>query len=98
MSFFGVFICARAVCIMDLPIQSLIGEQASLSAVQQEGLNSPAGIRNYFGVKELGEERCRNIISKSGESLGEYDFYFEWFKTPTKEEINKLKKKIDDKL
>ena len=28
-------------------------------------------------------ERCNNIISKSGEQLGEYDFFFEWFTGPS---------------
>ena len=43
-------------------------------------------------------ERCDNLISKSGESVGEYDFYFEWFKEPTLDELNKLIGKIDEVL
>jgi hypothetical protein len=33
-------------------------------------------VMSYFGA-EIPEERCGTIISKSGESLGKYDFYFE---------------------
>jgi hypothetical protein len=73
------------VCIMDTIIAS--------SEIQ---FNNVEGIMNYFGtVGEVPKERCGKIISKSGESLGEYDFYFEWFKKPTMQEINDLIDKID---
>ena len=73
------------VCIMDTIIAS--------SEIQ---FNNVEGIMNYFGtVGEVPKERCGKIISKSGESLGEYDFYFEWFKKPTMQEINDLIEKID---
>lgn len=54
---------------------------------------------SYFGGPEvISEERCNNIISKSKESLGEYDFFFEWFKKPTMNELHYLMEKIDDTL
>jgi hypothetical protein len=55
---------------------------------------------NYFKASkiEVPAERCFNIISKSGESLGEYDFFFEWFKKPTTEQIENLLKRVDDAL
>jgi len=43
-------------------------------------------------------ERCDTIISKSGEALGQNDFFFEWFKNPSKEELNELIEKIDETL
>ena len=43
-------------------------------------------------------ERCDNIISKSGGELGEHDFYFEWFVSPTQDQINDLIQKVDDAL
>jgi len=56
-------------------------------------------IDNYFsGVGEVPKKRCGTIISKSGESLGEYDFFFEWFKKPTLAELNSLIEKIDEAL
>jgi hypothetical protein len=54
---------------------------------------------NYFGGPGvISEERCGAIISKSKESLGEYDFFFEWFKKPTKDDLHLLMEKIDDAL
>jgi hypothetical protein len=44
------------------------------------------------------EERCKTLISKSGEALGEYDFFFEWFKNPSPKELNSLIQKIDEAL
>jgi len=43
-------------------------------------------------------ERCRNIISKSGESLGEYDFFFEWFTEPSMAQLNELIDRIEKAL
>jgi hypothetical protein len=43
-------------------------------------------------------ERCDNIVSKSGESLGEYDFFFEWFTDPNMDQLNDLIEKIDNAL
>ncbi len=57
------------------------------------------GTMNYFGaLGEIQVERCDKIISKSGERLGEYDFYFEWFTEPTMEQLNSLIEKIDEAL
>jgi hypothetical protein len=47
---------------------------------------------------EVTRERCNTIISKSGEKLGEYDFYFEWFKKPDMDELNDLIRRIDKAL
>jgi len=43
-------------------------------------------------------ERCNNIISKSGESLGDHDFFFEWFTEPNMDQLNDLIEKIDAAL
>jgi len=55
---------------------------------------------NYFSLipAKINVKRCGNIISKSGEKLGEYDFFFEWFKDPTMDELNNLIEKIDEAL
>ena len=56
-------------------------------------------LMNYFGGPGvITEERCGNIISESRESLGEYDFFFEWFKDPTKENLHTLMGKVDETL
>ena len=55
---------------------------------------------NYFKASGIlvGSERCRNLISKSREALGEFDFFFEWFKTPTREQLFDLIRRIDEAL
>lgn len=55
------------------------------------------GIMTYFGGEGIiSEERSSNIISKSGETLGNNDFYFEWIKKPKMDDINNLIEKIDE--
>jgi len=78
------------VCIWDMNVTYL---------PQPSGPANISGISGYFAdVGEIPEKRCSTIISKSGESLGEYDFYFEWFKKPTMNELNTLIEKIDEAL
>jgi hypothetical protein len=63
--------------------------------------SDPEYTSSYFGAFYTGEievERCSNIISKSGERLGDYDFFFEWFTEPTMDQINQLMEKIDEAL
>jgi len=56
-------------------------------------------LMDYFGgLGEISEKRCGNIISKSRESLGEYDFFFEWFKKPTMKDLHTLMEKVDGTL
>ena len=57
-------------------------------------------VLGYFQLSgvELPSQRCSQIISKSGEKVGEYNFYFEWFKNPTQEELNVFIEKIDNAL
>ncbi len=40
-------------------------------------------------------DRC-DIIKKASETVGDYNFYFEWKKNPTMEQINALIEKIDN--
>ena len=76
------------VCIMDTVI-----------AASSPQFNTPEGIADFFGgAGDITVERCSNIISKSGESLGEYDFYFEWFVDPSTDQLNALIEKIDKAL
>lgn len=80
------------VCIMSFPIEASLGSSYSMTGYggQDDALN----ISSYFDAK-MSEERCDKIISKSGERLGEYDFFFEWFKKPSMEDIMMLIEKID---
>lgn len=55
--------------------------------------------RIYFdAVGGVKPKRRDSIISKSGESLGEYDYYFEWFQRPRMKELEVLLEKIDEAL
>ena len=54
----------------------------------------------YFKASgiSVSSERCKNLISKSREAIGEFDFFFEWFKIPTHEQLFDLIRKIDEAL
>jgi hypothetical protein len=72
---------------------------ASVPSFSSYGDTNYRDVSGYFArVGEVPEKRCSTIISKSGESLGEYDFFFEWFKNPTMDELNNLIEKIDEAL
>ena len=74
------------VCIMD-------------TSILAEPPNTMHGIISYFGGGSIiSEKRCNTIISKSGETLGEYDFFFEWFKKPTMKQLEDLIEKVDEAL
>ena len=89
------------VCIMNTTIQAAVGAPeipgASFGAADIS-FDTPEGVIAFFGVDDISEERCNNIISKSGESLGEYDFYFEWFTKPSVAQVEDLIEKIDEVL
>ncbi|HUS78131.1 MAG TPA: hypothetical protein VM050_05665 [Patescibacteria group bacterium] len=76
------------VCIMDTILQQ-----------QQPRFTETEGIMDYFNsIGEITIERCDNIISKSGEMIGDEDFFFEWFVDPSSEQLNDLIEKIDEAL
>lgn len=82
------------VCIMDTVIA---GTQDYVTA-----FSDPDYTAQYFQslpeTAEIEVERCSTIISKSGERLGEHDFFFEWFTEPSMEQLNGLIEKIDEAL
>ena len=47
---------------------------------------------------EIPRERLHKMISKSGHTLGDYDFFFEWHADPTWEQIEQLIEKTDEAL
>jgi hypothetical protein len=88
------------VCIMDFVISSEIPPSLARD-LGGYSVESRELVSNYFfrGTStRIPVERCQTIISKSGESLGEYDFFFEWFKKPTIDELNNLIEKVDEAL
>lgn len=83
------------VCIMD---STMIVESTNPESL----IHDPDHVHNYFIPADYPEpvsiERCSKIISKSGEMLGDNDFFFEWFKDPSQSELNDLIGKIDEVL
>jgi hypothetical protein len=79
-------------CIMD----TILANAPDLNSY----LTDPGATSDYFGAIPINiqVERCGNIISKSGERLGEFDFFFEWFTEPTQEQLNHLIEAIDEAL
>ena len=88
------------VCIMDPLIQQLYADDVGGGSPESGPTTSAAKAMEYFVPlkRDIGPERCGKIISKYGERLGEYDFFFEWFKTPSVDELNNLIKMIDKAL
>ncbi len=88
------------VCIMDTFIGTVL-PAASFGAERHEGISrmTPGGVQDYFSeYGEIDMERCNTLISNRGEELGEYDFFFEWFKKPDMEQLKALIKDIDETL
>ena len=79
-------VCIMDTQIVDLPMPGAGGESSTVQA--------------YFADigAEIPFQRCSTIISKSGEKLGEYNFFFEWLKDPSLDEMNQLIEKIDEAL
>ena len=88
------------VCIMDPLIQQLYADDVGGGSPESGPTTSAAKAMEYFVPlkRDIGPERCGKIISKSGERLDEYDFFFEWLKTSSVDELNNLIKIIDKAL
>jgi hypothetical protein len=91
------------VCIMDQELSYMIeyGPEDVGGEVSSPSYGSSLEYFSSFigsDYANLTQEICDKAISKSGESLGEYDFYFEWFKEPTSDQLNALIEKIDEAL
>jgi len=90
------------VCIMDTTIAVGVGTpsiRTSVMGMTDTTLDTQEGIMTFFGGEgAITEERCDTIISKSGGSLGEYDFFFEWFTKPTMKQVEDLIERIDGAL
>ena len=78
---------------VDLP-QTCIMDHAILDNVSKSIASDVGGWFDKRGVI-VPIERCKDIISKSGESLGDYDFYFEWTERPRTDDIITLIERID---
>ncbi|MBN1683134.1 hypothetical protein JW865_06245 [Candidatus Bathyarchaeota archaeon] len=85
------------VCIMD-PL--IMRENLFASDVIATQSTRMENVLTYFEIEpeRMDSIRCDNIISKSGDTLGDYDFFFEWFKQPDKDQVQMLIEKIDEAL
>ena len=97
------------VCIMDtIMLKEMpphLARELGVSRTRTQG-TTPRGqflgnwALNYFRSSNVTVplERCQSIISNAGESLGDYDFFFEWFQDPSMEQMFDLIGKIDEAL
>jgi hypothetical protein len=87
------------VCIMDEAIMQNIPKSLArdLGGIVEYTDQVMGFFYRRTGVK-IKIERCKNIISDANETLGEYDFFFEWVEPPNMEQIQDLIKKIDKSL
>lgn len=88
------------VCIMDYVIAQDISPSVARE-LDVSKVTAGSSISGFFlertGVV-LPVKRRRSIISKHGQKLGEYDFFFEWYEEPKGSQLNDLIGKIDDAL
>jgi hypothetical protein len=61
-------------------------------------IQGPESAAAYFDRDDIDVERCYTIISETKETLGDYDFYFEWFIKPDNNQLDRLIQKIDEAL
>ena len=61
------------------------------------GLYPGGGVRRHPTSHDIAVpvERTRSIVSNAGESIGDYDFFFEWVQEPTQEQVLDLIERID---
>jgi len=93
------------VCIMDTIWESGGADIATDmgAPIGMEGASAGgfSGVVEQYFVQNFGsisKARCENIISKSGQSVGEFDFYYEWFGEPSQSQLMELIEKIDEVL
>ena len=47
---------------------------------------------------DMTEQEKVKLVSRAGDTLGEYDFFFEWEKEPSKQQVEELISMIDEAL
>jgi hypothetical protein len=89
------------VCIMDYAILTDLSPRMAEDLGGHTVETSEAIASEFFMRRTAATvpiKRCRSIISRHGQKLGEYDFFFEWHETPDASQIDNLIKKIDEAL
>jgi hypothetical protein len=59
---------------------------------------APFGEGEPLGVGEKYKAKSKSLVSKSGYTLGDYDFFFQWEKEPDGEQLRNLIEKIENAL
>ncbi len=87
------------VCVMDYVIQKDLSPRLASDIGGTAVRTSDVAVSGFF-MKRTGVavpvQRCHNIISKHGQKLGEYDFFFEWNEEPEISQLTELIRKIDE--
>ncbi len=87
------------VCVMDPLMLATLRQVGHVSPISGASDADVEIVRNLFtDVGDVPIERCSNLISKSGEKLGDYDFFYEWFRDPKMDQLNSLLRQIDKAL
>lgn len=79
-----------------VPPTPLFGTLTRGSDLSQETILSYT--QGVLTETQMSAEDKMKLISKSGDLLGDYDFFFEWGKEPTKQDVQELIAKIDETL
>ena len=85
---------------IDMPEVSIMDRILVAPSFDPSNPDAPSMTQAYFGSMggTLTRERSEKIVSKYGEMLGEHDFFFEWARDPSCEDVNKLIERIDGAL
>ena len=61
------------------------------------GLYPGGVVRRHFTShnRSISVERTKSVVGDAGESIGDYDFFFEWVQEPTMEQVYDLIERID---
>jgi hypothetical protein len=81
---------------IDMPQVAIMDTLITLSTPDLGDERAATEYLSNLGVVSV--ERSRNIISRSGEELGDYDFFFEWLRGPSVEQFYELIDRIDEAL
>jgi hypothetical protein len=89
------------VCIMDYGIQKDLSPRIAREVGGTTVETFDVAISGFFMQRTgvvVPVERRHNIISKHGQKLGEFDFFFEWYEEPSASQLNDLIRRIDAAL
>jgi hypothetical protein len=90
-------------------LEKIAVELSKTTEIRHFDILTPTGLwgdtEYYFSIREMllpqvempVNEKVK-LISRASDTLGDHDFFFEWGKEPTKQEVEDLIAKIDEAL